>query len=118
MTSRTGLGPEGFGFKSSSGSYSGATITAAQNDFYEKKGFYIRSDGYYLRPEVLESNFHAWRVTGDPKYYNNAVKAKEAIQKYLPVNDAYTGINGVNVLNSSKNDHMESFWFAEVLKYL
>ena len=67
---------------------------------------------------MLESNFYAWRATGNTKYLDNAASAIESFQKYLPATVAYAGINDVNNVNSTKVDDMESFWFAEVLKYL
>jgi len=57
-------------------------------------------------------------VTGDPKYLANAASAVKSFQQYLPTTVAYTGIYDVNNRTSDKIDDMESFWFAEVLKYL
>ena len=42
----------------------------------------------------------------------------QSIKTYLPTTVAYTGIYDVNSKTSAKIDDMESFWFAEVLKYL
>jgi mannosyl-oligosaccharide alpha-1,2-mannosidase len=67
---------------------------------------------------VLESNFYAWRVSGNRKYLNRAAKAIKSINKYLPATVAFAGLDDVNSRKSSKIDDMESFWFAEVLKYL
>ena len=68
------------------------------------------------RPEVMESNFIAWRATGDQKYYDRAVKTYQAFQTYLKTTTGYAGINDVRQTNSNKIDHCESFWYAEVLK--
>ena len=57
-------------------------------------------------------------MTGDPKYLANAASAVKSFQQYLPTTVAYTGIYDVNNRTSDKIDDMESFWFAEVLKYL
>ncbi|KAF9049289.1 seven-hairpin glycosidase [Hymenopellis radicata] len=65
----TGIGPEAFAYISSDGNFTGGSApTPAQQAFYSLHGFYITSSVYILRPEVLESNFYAWRVTGDQKY--------------------------------------------------
>lgn len=115
----TGIGPEVFAYISSDGNYTGGTApNQEQLDFYYSHGFYITAPDYILRPEVLESNFYAWRATGDPKYFNNAVSATVSFKKYLPATVAYAGIYDVTNVDSSKVDDMESFWFAEVLKYL
>ncbi|KAN0084178.1 glycoside hydrolase family 47 protein [Tylopilus felleus] len=115
----TGIGPESFAYNSSDGSYTGGSApTADQTAFYNEHGYYITGSDYILRPEVLESNFYAWRATGNTKYLDNAVSAIKSFQTYLPATVAYAGINDVNNKDSTKNDYMASFWFGEVLKYL
>ena len=71
-----------------------------------------------MRPEVLESNFYAWRVTGDEKYQQRALAAAQSMNKFLQVNNAFAGINNVSETNSGFIDDTESFFFAEVMKYL
>lgn len=76
-----------------------------------------------MRPEVLETNFYAWRATGDIKYYERAVSAVESFNKYLAIPNGFAGIWDVNNTTTTPNtdtyiDETESFWFAEVLKYL
>ncbi|KAF4583366.1 alpha-1,2-Mannosidase [Pleurotus pulmonarius] len=116
----TGIGPESFAYISADGSFTGSSRrpTADQLAFNEKHGFYITGSDYILRPEVLESNFYAWRVTGDTKYLNNAAAAIDSFNKFLPATVGFAGIDDVNDPNSEKIDDTESFWFAEVLKYL
>ncbi|KAG5652802.1 hypothetical protein H0H81_003632 [Sphagnurus paluster] len=111
----TGIGPEAFAYvpKNSAGA-----APADQTLFNAQHGFYITSPYYILRPEVLESNFYAWRVTGNIKYFERAVSAVESFNKYLSANGAFAGLYDVNNIMSRKVDDMESFWFAEVLKYL
>ena len=71
------------------------------------------------RPEVLESNFYAWRITGDTKYVERAASAVASFNKFLRVSTGgYAGISDVNNQQTSLIDETESFWFAEVLKYL
>jgi len=113
----TGIGPEVFNYVGANG---GPAPPAANQAFYNEHGFYVSTSDYILRPEVLESNFYAWRSTGDTKYLDRAAAAIKSFQTVLSVNNAYAGINDVN--NSTQGggfiDDMESFWFAEVLKYL
>ena len=72
-----------------------------------------------MRPEVLESNFYAWRSTGNVKYYERAAAAAESFATYLKTPTvAYAPIDDVDSTDSDFIDDMESFWFAEVLKYL
>ncbi|KAG6844317.1 hypothetical protein H0H87_007846 [Tephrocybe sp. NHM501043] len=116
----TGIGPEVFAFISSDGTYTGSDdpINLDQFFFNSKHGFYITAADYIFRPEVLESNFYAWRVTGDPKYVERAASAVKSFNDYLSVNGAYSGIWNVDDIDSDRIDDMESFWFAEVMKYL
>ncbi|KAK0481197.1 glycoside hydrolase family 47 protein [Armillaria luteobubalina] len=105
----TGIGPESFAYMASDGNYTGATKPSEdQLTFYEEHGYYITSSYYILRPEVLESNFYAWRITGDTKYLDRATSALDSFKEFLPGAVAFDGIYDVN----------NSFWFAEVLKYL
>jgi mannosyl-oligosaccharide alpha-1,2-mannosidase len=67
---------------------------------------------------VLESNFYAWRVTGNPMYLDRARSAVESFNKYLSTKTGFAGIYDVNNCNTTQIDETESFWFAEVLKYL
>lgn len=109
----TKIGPEAFAYTSSDGNYTGGTApNATQLAFYQQHGFYIVDGGndYILRPEVLESNFYAWRVTGDTKYLDNAVSAINSFNTFLPATVAFAGISDVNSNNSAKYDDMESFW--------
>ncbi|KIJ99934.1 glycoside hydrolase family 47 protein [Laccaria amethystina LaAM-08-1] len=120
----TQIGPEVFAFISKDGGYTGGSPPSAeQNAFYELNGFYITAADYVLRPEVLESNFYAWRVTGNVKYLDRAASAIQSFRDYLSVKKAdgtvgYVGIDDVDNKESSRIDDTESFWFAEVLKYL
>ena len=57
----TGIGPESFGWNSKS-------LPAGQEAFYKKAGFYITDSAYILRPEVIESFYYAYRVTGNAMY--------------------------------------------------
>ena len=109
---------------SSDGDYSGITPTSAEAEFYSLHGFYpyTGSEYYILRPEVLESNFYAWRVTGNTQYLDRAAAAMNSFQEYLQVGPGlYSGIVNVDVPPASgadRFDETDSFWFAETLKYL
>lgn len=116
----TGIGPDSFGFISADGSYTGHgdVISNEQMAFNNKSGFYPRGRGYIHRPEVLESNFHAWRVTGDKKYLDRAASAVASFNKYLRLSTGFPGLHDVNQPQGGLIDDTESFWFAETLKYL
>lgn len=73
---------------------------------------------YILRPEVLESNFYAFRVTGDSKYLDRAAAAVKSFNQFLATPNGFAGLNDVTNPSRGLIDDTESFWFAEVLKYL
>ncbi|WPG99365.1 mannosyl-oligosaccharide alpha-1,2-mannosidase 1b [Acrodontium crateriforme] len=107
----TGIGPEGFGWDSNQ-------VPADQKAFYEKAGYYITSSGYYLRPEVLESFYYAYRATGDRKYQDYSWNGFKAINANCRTASGFAEINNVNVAgHGGFNDFQDSFLFAEVLKY-
>ncbi|KAH9164855.1 seven-hairpin glycosidase [Lactarius sanguifluus] len=114
----TGIGPEAFAYATGlTGTANG--VPPDQLPFYNQHGYYILSPGYVQRPEVLESNFHAWRVTGDRKYMDRARSAVKSFNTYLKVSTGgFVGIRDVNNQNTAQDDETQSFWFAEVLKYL
>ncbi|KAF8592557.1 glycoside hydrolase family 47 protein [Ramaria rubella] len=127
----TKIGPEVFGFISKinghppngmdDGSFTKDPITPANIAFNNKHGFYIFNGGsdYILRPEVLESNFYAWRVTGDTKYLDNAQSTIDSYLKFLVVPGGKGGVSGLLDMNNAtvppENhvDETESFMFAE-----
>ncbi|KLO09026.1 glycoside hydrolase family 47 protein [Schizopora paradoxa] len=124
QSTATGIGPETFAWISSDGNFTGGDAPAASDlQFYKEHGFYIFNGGsdYILRPEVLESNFYAWRVTGDIKYQQRAAAAAQSFQKFLTINGGFSGLNNVDSTATDADariDDQESFFFAEVMKYL
>ncbi|EJD51258.1 seven-hairpin glycosidase [Auricularia subglabra TFB-10046 SS5] len=119
----TGIGPEVFAYASADGNYTGGSSSAADLAYYREHGFYVYNGyAYYdLRPEVMESNFYAWRATGDKKYYDAAVQFVDNLNKWTAVGGANAGIGDVRQTQWGQSgffDNTESFFFAEVLKYL
>ncbi|KAF8889712.1 glycoside hydrolase family 47 protein [Infundibulicybe gibba] len=115
----TGIGPETFSFISADGDFTGGGDPSPdQLAFNAKHGFYITTPDYILRPEVLESNFYAFRATGDTKYLDRAASAVNSFNTFLRTKTGFVGLDDVNNKNSTLIDDTESFWFAEVLKYL
>ena len=67
----TGIGPEIFQWVENGTSPTDPNNPPPPADelaFYERAGFYITDSVYVLRPEVLESFYYAYRITGDQKY--------------------------------------------------
>ncbi|KAL5334898.1 mannosyl-oligosaccharide alpha-1,2-mannosidase 1B [Aspergillus crustosus] len=107
----TGIGPEQF-------SWNPDTVPDNQKELFERAGFYIDSGTYILRPEVIESFYYAWRVTGDETYRDWVWNGFVAINKYCRTASGFSGLKNVNAENGGGwDDNQESFLFAEVLKY-
>ncbi|KAH8698780.1 mannosidase MsdS [Talaromyces proteolyticus] len=107
----TKIGPEVFAWDK-------AGVPADQKAFYDKYGFYITAADYVLRPEVIESYYYAYRITGDQKYREWAWDAYLAINSTCHTGSGYAGLNNVNIAGGGGFDNeQESFLFAEVLKY-
>ena len=51
-------------------------------------------------------------------YLDRAKSAVESFTTYLNTSTGFAGITDVNNANTTKIDETQSFWFAEVLKYL
>ncbi|KAH7099793.1 seven-hairpin glycosidase [Auriculariales sp. MPI-PUGE-AT-0066] len=118
----TGIGPEVFAYATATSNYTGVDATADDLDYYNDHGFYVYNGAAYydLRPEVMESNLYAWRTTGNKKYYDNAVKFIGSLNA-TAVGGANAGIGDVRQTAYGESgffDDTESFFFAEVLKYL
>ncbi|KAL4798998.1 glycoside hydrolase [Aspergillus venezuelensis] len=107
----TGIGPEQF-------SWDAEGVPAEQQELYERAGFYIDSGSYILRPEVIESFYYAWRITGDDTYRQYIWAAFNNINNYCRTPSGFAGLQNVNAANGGgRDDNQESFMFAEVLKY-
>eukprot|EP01094_Clydonella_sp_ATCC50884_P026997 TRINITY_DN7579_c0_g1_i1.p1 TRINITY_DN7579_c0_g1~~TRINITY_DN7579_c0_g1_i1.p1 ORF type:complete len:679 (+),score=220.97 TRINITY_DN7579_c0_g1_i1:216-2252(+) len=83
-----------------------------------KLPYIVQSGKYLLRPEVAESIFYAWRKTKDPAYREMGWDIFQAIEKHCRTEYAYSGLEDVTREGAPQNDSMQSFFFAETLKYL
>lgn len=107
----TGIGPEGF-------SWNVTNLPANQTDFYDRAGFYITDSGYLLRPEVIESFYYAYRITGERQYQDWAWNAFVAINATTRIGSGFSEISDVNAADGgTKTNFQDSFLFAEVMKY-
>ncbi|KAI3387012.1 hypothetical protein SNEBB_004817 [Seison nebaliae] len=101
--SETKIGPEYFHFET-------------ENN--EAKSVRYNERMYMLRPEVVESYFYLWRLTGEQKYRDWGWEAAQAIEKHCKVPHGYTGISNVYEDPPKVDDVQQSFFLAETLKYL
>ncbi|CAK5278940.1 unnamed protein product, partial [Mycena citricolor] len=114
---KTGLSPEGVNFRT-------------ENDKPMDREWYIRDwtrnsrnpvydARYMLRPEISESVFLAWRLTGDQKYRDHAWNIFSAIQMYCRLKSGgYATVLDVDSVPVTHLDKQETFFLSETLKYL
>jgi mannosidase alpha-like ER degradation enhancer 2 len=76
----------------------------------------ITDPAYALRPEIIESAFYLYYFTGDDRYLDMGETYFNALEKYCRTDAAFAALK--NVETKEKADAMESFFFAETLKYL
>ncbi|KAJ1917765.1 hypothetical protein H4219_003019 [Mycoemilia scoparia] len=89
-------------------------------DYDQKYGYYTVNTNYGLRPETVESLMYLYRITGDKMYQEWGWNIFQSIQKYTKTTYGYAAYDDVMDTDPSyaQNDQMESFFFAETLKYL
>jgi mannosidase alpha-like ER degradation enhancer 2 len=68
-----------------------------------------------LRPEITESAFYLYQLSGNEKYLSMGKYFWENLKKYCRTESGYAALK--SVITKEKNDSMESFFFAETLKY-
>ncbi len=76
----------------------------------------ITSPGYELRPEIIESTYYLYHYTHDAKYLAMGRTYLDGLVKYCRTDEGYAALKDVRT--KEKRDSMESFFFAETLKYL
>lgn len=75
----------------------------------------IKSAGYPLRPEIVESSYYLYRYSKDPKYLRMGETMWRDFVKYCRTDEGYASLK--SVVTKEKNDSMQSFLFAETFKY-
>ncbi|KAF7536971.1 hypothetical protein G7054_g4086 [Neopestalotiopsis clavispora] len=77
----------------------------------------VSAKHYILRPEAIESVWYMYRITGDTTWQEKGWRMFESIIAATQTEHGHSAISNVLVPGSDKDDTMESFWFAETLKY-
>jgi mannosidase alpha-like ER degradation enhancer 2 len=75
----------------------------------------VVSPGYPLRPEIVESTYHLYHYTRDPKYLRMGQTMFGDFVKYCMTDAGYAALK--SVVTKEKSDSMQSFLFAETFKY-
>ncbi|MCK4747151.1 MAG: glycoside hydrolase family 47 protein, partial [Bacteroidales bacterium] len=70
---------------------------------------------YDLNPEIIESAWYLWELTGDQQYMDLVKGYFSDLLEYCATDVAFTASK--NVITKEKSDHMATFFLAETLKY-
>jgi len=82
------------------------------------EGIVPRSTSYLLRPEVLESIYYAYRITGNTTYQDWSYQLFSQIVEKTQEPYGFTAIDDVTRADGGKKKHeQDSYFFAETLKY-
>jgi mannosidase alpha-like ER degradation enhancer 2 len=76
----------------------------------------IKDASYPLRPEIIESAYYLYHYTHDPKYLAMGQTFFDSLMKYCRTDVGFAALSDVRT--KQKTDSMESFFFAETMKYL
>ncbi|KAF2730293.1 glycoside hydrolase family 47 protein [Polyplosphaeria fusca] len=129
--SATGLGPERFawvpdtcdtGEEKREEACSIPEEYAAQLDRIVHAGFWVTDAGYRLRPEVLESLYYAYRVTGDEKYRDASWRIVGNVIKWCETGSGFAELEDVGAEMKvggagGRKDWMSSYVLSETLMY-
>ncbi|KAJ7720168.1 glycoside hydrolase family 47 protein [Mycena metata] len=112
----TGLSPEGVHFRT-------PADPKGEHDWYIKGSKESTTPPYdaryMLRPEISESVFLAYRLTGDPRYRTYAWDIFSAIERHCRLPEGgYATVLDVDELPVRYLDKQETFFLSETLKYL
>lgn len=75
----------------------------------------VVSPGYPLRPEIVESAWYLYRLTGDPVYRDMGRTMFDDFVRHTRTEAGFAAL--ANVVTKEKKDDMESFVLAETFKY-
>ena len=75
----------------------------------------VEHPAYHLRPEIVESTYYLYTLTGDEKYLEMGKTFWEDFVRYCRTEAGYAVLK--SVLTKEKADTMHSFLFAETFKY-
>lgn len=92
------------------------TLYGIEPEELNYKTMSVTYPNYVLRPEIIESAYYLYHFTKNPKYLQMGKTFFDDIVKYCRVDDGYAALK--SVITKEKTDSMESFFFAETLKYL
>jgi ER degradation enhancer, mannosidase alpha-like 2 len=90
-------------------------LNGVEPESYDYASRKVTDPGYPLRPEIVESTFYLYRLTGDARYRAMGRRMFEDFVRYCRTDSGYAAL--VDVTTHQQADDMESFVMAETFKY-
>ncbi|HEU4714558.1 MAG TPA: glycoside hydrolase family 47 protein [Pyrinomonadaceae bacterium] len=84
-------------------------------EVFDYRAKQIKSAGYPLRPEIVESTYYLYHYTKDEKYLRMGALMWRDFVKHCRTDEGYAALK--SVVTKEKSDAMQSFLFAETFKY-
>jgi mannosidase alpha-like ER degradation enhancer 2 len=97
-------------------SYKMWTASGIEPETFDYTTMKIVSPGYQLRPEIIESAYYLGFFTRDERYQEMGSTFLLSLVRYCKTDAGYAALSDVGA--KTKRDSMESYFFAETLKYL
>ena len=97
-------------------SYRMWNFAGVEPDSFDYAKMRIVEPAYPLRPEIIESAYYLYHQTHDAKYLDMGKTFLDSLVKQCRTEYGYAALKDVRT--KEKTDDMESFFFAETLKYL
>ena len=91
------------------------TLAGIEPEMLDYSTMKITDPSYALRPENIESAFYLYQFTKDDRYLEMGKMMFDSIVKYCKTDAGFAAIGDVTTMEQT--DDMESFFFAETLKY-
>ncbi|MGM0475489.1 MAG: glycoside hydrolase family 47 protein [Bacteroidota bacterium] len=82
---------------------------------YDYRKDSILNPQYDLNPEIIESAWYLWELTGEQRYMDMLQEYWEDLLEYCRTDVAFTALE--NVITKEKRDYMATYFLAETLKY-
>lgn len=84
-------------------------------EMYDYAADTLRYAGYPLRPEIFESAYYLYRITGDTAYQHMGASLFQSLKRHCRTESGYAELS--DVVTKRQHDMMESFFLAETMKY-
>ncbi len=90
-------------------------VAGVEPESYDFRAHRITDAAYPLRPEIVESTWYLYRLTGDPHYRAVGEHLFTDFVRYCRTEAGYAALSDVRL--KTQADDMESFVLAETFKY-